>query len=181
MRKIVASLFVSLDGVVEAPETWTGPYFCPEIGQHIGTSFAASDTLLLGRVTYQTFAASFAGDTGGDPMAAQMTATPKVVVSSTLQAAEWENSTLIRGDVATEITRLKQQPGKNIAISGSATLASWLLREGLLDELDLLLFPVGIGHGKRLFSGEGQVGLTLTGSETFSSGVVHLTYHPASG
>ncbi len=181
MRKIVAGLFVSVDGVVESPETWTGPSFSPEIGQHIGSSFAESDTLLLGRLTYETFAQSFADDTSGDPMAAQMNAVPKVVVSTTLSKAEWQNSTLIRGDVAAEITRLKQQPGKNIGVSGSATLVGWLLREGLLDELDLMLFPVVVGHGKRLFGGGGsQVGLTLAGSQAFSSGVMHLTYHPAS-
>jgi dihydrofolate reductase len=180
MRKIVAGLFVSVDGVVEAPETWTGPYFSPEVGQHIGSLIAAGDTLLLGRVTYQTFAASFAGNTS-DPMAAQMNAFPKVVVSATLERADWENSTLVRGDVAREITRLKQQPGKNINISGSAALTGWLLREGLLDELDLLLFPVVVGHGKRLFAGEGSTaGLRLAGSEAFPAGVVHLTYHPAS-
>jgi dihydrofolate reductase len=180
MRKIVAGLFVSVDGVVEAPETWTGPYFSPEIGQHIGSMMAAGDTMLLGRATYQTFAASFAGNTS-DPMAAQMNASPKVVVSTTLAAAEWENSTLIRGDVAAEITRLKQQPGKNINISGSATLVAWLLRQGLLDELDLLVFPVVAGHGKRLFDSDGrQTGLKLADSQTYPTGVVRLTYHPAS-
>lgn len=179
MRKIVAGLMVSVDGVVEAPETWTGPYFSPEIGQLVGSLIAASDTLLLGRVTYQTFAASFAGNTS-DPMAAQMNAFPKVVVSSTLAEAEWENSTLVRGDVAAQITRLKEQPGRNINVSGSATLLTWLLRQGLLDELDLLLFPVVVGHGKRLFAEDGAgTGLTLAHSETFSTGVVRLTYHPA--
>jgi dihydrofolate reductase len=179
MRKIVAGLFLSVDGVVEAPETWTGPYFSPEIGQVIGSLMAAGDTMLLGRVTYQTFAASFAGNTS-DPMAAQMNATPKVVVSSSLDEAGWENSTLVRADVAAEMTRLKQQPGKNINISGSPTLVTWLLREGLLDELGLLLFPVVVGHGKRLFPGEGApAGLRLAGSQAFSTGVVQLTYQPS--
>jgi len=179
MRKIVAGLFVSVDGVVEAPETWTGPYFSPEVGQHIESMMAAGDTLLLGRGTYQTFAASFAGNTS-DPMAAQMNAIPKVVVSTTLDRAEWENSTLVRGGVAAEITRLKQQPGTNINISGSATLVAWLLRQGLLDELDLLVFPVVIGQGKRLFDGEpGQAGLALAACEAFPAGVAHLAYRPA--
>jgi dihydrofolate reductase len=178
MRKIVAGLFVSVDGVVQAPETWTGPYFSPEVGQHIGSLMAAGDTLLLGRITYQTFAASFAGNTS-DPMAAQMNAIPKVVVSTTLERAEWENSTLIRGDAAEQITRLKEQSGKNINISGSATLTGWLLRQGLLDELNLLLFPVVVGNGKRLFASEGSTaGLRLAKSEAFPTGVVHLTYHP---
>ena len=179
MRKIVAGLMVSADGVVEAPETWTGPYFSPEIGQFVGSIMAASDTMLLGRVTYQTFAAAFAGN-ASDPMAAQMNSTPKVVVSTTLDEAGWENSTLIRGDVAAEITRLKEQPGRNINISGSATLVAWLLRQGLLDELSLLQFPVVVGHGKRLFDGEGsQVALTLAHCEAFSTGVVHLIYQAA--
>ena len=181
MRKIVAGLFVSLDGVVEAPETWTGSCFSPEIGQHIGSSFAESDTLLVGRVTYQTFAASFSGDTTGDPMAATMNNVPKVVVSTTLDKAEWQNSTLISSNVAKKIAELKQQPGRNIGMSGSATVVAWLLRQGLLDVLDLLVFPVVVGHGKRLFDGDGeQVPLQLAGFEAFSAGVLHLTYQPAS-
>jgi dihydrofolate reductase len=178
MRKIVAGLMVSADGVVEAPETWTGQYFSPELGQHVGSLMAAGDTMLLGRVTYQTFAASFAGQSGG--MADQMNAFPKVVVSTTLDRAEWQNSTLIRGDVA-EVTRLKQQPGKNIIVSGSATLVAWLLRQGLLDELDLLVFPIVVGQGRRLFGGDGgRAELALAGCEAFPAGVAHLTYRPAS-
>jgi len=179
MRKIVAGVMVSVDGVVEAPETWTGPYFTPELGQHVGSLMAAGDTLLLGRVTYQTFAAAFAGN-ASDPMAAQMNTTPKVVVSTTLDRADWENSTLIRG-TAEEITRLKQQPGKNINISGSTTLVTWLLRQRLLDELDLLVFPVVAGQGKRLFGGDGdKAALTLATCEAFPAGVAHLVYRPAS-
>ena len=180
MRKIVAGLMMSVDGVVESPETWTGPYFSPEIGQVVGSVMANADTMLLGRVTYQTFAASFAGNTS-DPMAAQMNATPKVVVSATLDKADWENSALIRNDVAQEITRLKDRPGKNINISGSATLVAWLLSQGLLDELNLLLFPIVVGYGKRLFSSQGPMtALTLAHSESFSTGVTQLIYHPAS-
>jgi dihydrofolate reductase len=179
MRKITAGMMVSVDGVVEAPEQWTGPYFSPELGQLVGSLMAASDTMLLGRVTYETFAASFAGNTG-DPMAAQMSAFQKVVVSTTLDKAGWENTTLIGGDVAAEVTRLKERPGKNINISGSATLVTWLLRQGLLDELNLLLFPVVVGHGRRLFPAEGApAGLTLAHSQAFSAGVVQLVYSPA--
>ena len=180
MRKIVAGLYVSVDGVVEAPETFTGPYFSPEVGQAVGSLIAGGDTLLLGRVTYQGFAAAFGGQSGG--MADTMNSFPKVVVSTTLGRAEWQNSTLISGDVAAEITKLKQQPGRNINVSGSGTLVTWLLRQGLLDQLDLLMFPVVVGHGKRLFGGEGdQVGLKLAASEAFASGVVHLTNQPADG
>jgi dihydrofolate reductase len=179
MRKIVAGLMVSVDGVVEAPETWTGPYFSPELGQYIGSLVAAADTMLLGRITFQTFAASFAGNTS-DPVAIQMNTFPKVVVSTTMDRAEWENSTLISRDVATEISALKQQPGKNINMSGSATLVAWLLRQGLLDELDLLVFPVVVGQGRRLFDGDGiKAALTLAACEPFPAGVAHLTYRPA--
>ena len=178
MRQIAAGLFVSLDGVVEAPEKWTGPYFNDQVGQAVGALMAQNDALLLGRVTYEGFAAAFGGQSGG--MADQMNHTPKYVVSSTLASADWQNSTLISGNVAGQISDLKQQPGKNIGMSGSSVLVGWLLRHGLLDRLDLLVFPVVLGSGKRLFSEpDGQVPLALTGSEAFSTGVVHLTYTPA--
>ena len=180
MRKIVAGLFMSVDGVVEAPETWTKPYFSPEIGQRIGSLMAAGDTLLLGRVTHQTFAASFGGNTS-DPTAAQMNAIPRVVVSTSLDNAGWENSTVIHSDFAAEITWLKHLPGRAINVRGSATLVGWLLRQGLLDELDLLVFPLVVGHGKRLFADDGgTAGLKLVSSEVFPTGVLHLIYHPAS-
>ena len=178
MRQIAAGLFVSLDGVVEAPEKWTGPYFNDQVGQAVGALMAQNDALLLGRVTYEGFAAAFGGQSGG--MADQMNHTPKYVVSSTLASADWQNSTLISGDVAGQISDLKQQPGKNIGMSGSSVLVGWLLRHGLLDRLDLLVFPVVLGTGKRLFSEpDGQLALALTGSEAFSTGVVHLSYEPA--
>jgi dihydrofolate reductase len=178
MRKINAGLFVSLDGVVESPEKWTGPYFNDQVGQAVGALMAANDAMLLGRVTYEGFAAAFGGQSGG--MADQMNNTPKYVVSSTLTSAGWQNSALINGDIAAQISELKQRPGRDIGMSGSSTLVSWLLRQGLLDRLDLLVFPVLIGAGKRLFSEQdGQVPLTLTGSQSFSTGVVHLSYAPA--
>jgi dihydrofolate reductase len=178
MRKIVAGLYVSLDGVVESPDRWIGPYFDEEIGQTVGSLMAAMDTLLLGRVTYEGFASAFAGQTGG--IADQMNNTPKVVVSTTLDKADWQNSTLIRDNAHEEITRLKQQPGKNIGISGSATLVRWLLREDLLDELNLLVFPIILGSGKRLFVAySDRLPLTLVDSRTFSTGVLHLVYAPA--
>ena len=177
MRKIVAGLFMSVDGVVDAPDAWTGPYFSPEVGQLVGSLIAEGDTLLLGRVTYQGFAAAFGGQTGG--MADTMNSFPKVVVSTTLDRADWQNSTLISTNIAGEITKLKQQPGRNINVSGSGTLVDWLVRQGLLDRLDLLVFPVVVGHGKRLFGDGSQVPMSLAASKAFSSGVVHLTYHPA--
>jgi dihydrofolate reductase len=178
MRQIAAGLFISLDGVVEAPEKWTGPYFNDQVGQAVGALMASNDAMLLGRVTYEGFAAAFGGQSGG--MADQMNNTPKYVVSDTLASADWQNSTLINGDIAARIVELKQQPGKNIGMSGSSALVRWLLQHNLLDQLDLLVFPVVLGSGKRLFSERvGQVPLNLAGSEAFSSGVVHLTYTPA--
>jgi len=180
MRKIVAGLYISVDSVVEAPDRWTGPYFNDEVGQTVGSLIAAGDTLLLGRVTYEGFAEAFGGESGG--MADTMNNFPKVVVSSTLDKAEWENSTLIKGNVAEEITKLKQQPGRNINMSGSGTLVTWLLRQGLLDQLDLIVFPVVLGSGKRLFEdGDKQIALSLAGSRVFSNGVLHLTYQRNGG
>jgi dihydrofolate reductase len=178
MRKIVAGLFVSLDGVVEAPEEWTGPYFNDEVGQEVGSLMAEADTMLLGRVTYQTFAAAFADQTGG--MADLMNSVPKVIVSKSLDKAEWQNSVLVDGAVTAELTKLKQRGGKSIAVSGSPTLVRSLLRDGLLDELRLLLFPTVVGGGKRLFDGgSDHVALKLADSKAFDTGVLRLTYQPA--
>jgi dihydrofolate reductase len=176
MRKIVAGLFISLDGVIEDPNEWTGPWFNAELGQAVGSMIAAQDTMLLGRVTYDAFAAHWPHQTG--EMADTMNGTAKYVVSGTLKSADWQNTTLIPGDRAAEqIAELKRQPGKNIGMTGSGTLASWLLREGLLDELRLLVIPVVLGHGKRLFAEPGdKVPLRLLDSATFATGVMHLAY-----
>lgn len=180
MRKIVAGLFLSLDGVMGSPEQWHFPYFNDEMGEAVGSAMAAADTMLLGRVTYQEFAAYWS-DKGSDvEMADHMNSTPKVVVSSTLDRVEWQNSTLITGNVVEELTKLKQQAGKNIGITGSGTLVRSLLRDDLLDELQLLVHPIVVGSGKRLFpDGCDQKALTLVDSKTFSTGVLSLTYQPA--
>jgi dihydrofolate reductase len=183
MRKIVAGLFISLDGVVESPEKWHLPYFSDEMGDVIGRRMAEADTMLLGRNTYQEFA-SFWPTQGAEvdkEMADNMNNTPKLVVSSTLDKVEWNNSTLIPGATAVEdLTARKQEPGKNISVVGSPTLVRTLLRDGLLDEVDLLVHPIVVGSGKRLFpDGSDQQGLALVSSETFSTGVVHLIYRAA--
>jgi dihydrofolate reductase len=180
MRKIVAGLHMSLNGVVESPDTWVFPYNYSndEMGQAIGATMAASDTMLLGRVTYQGFAAHWPHQTGD--IAEYMNNAPKLVVSTTLDTVEWQNSTLISGNVVEELTRRKQQPGRNISIVGSATLVRSLLREGLLDELQLLVCPIVVGSGKRLFEDSGvPVPLRLLDTKTFSTGVLSLTYTPA--
>jgi dihydrofolate reductase len=180
MRKVVAGLFVSLDGVYEAPDQWHFPYFNDEMGEAVSSQMAAADAMLLGRVTYQEFAAYWPHQSDNDvDIASYMNNTPKYVVSNSLDAVDWKNSTLIKGDVAGELTRLKQQPGKNISITGSGTLVRSLLRDNLLDELRLLVHPIVVGSRKRLFDGADQKALELVDSKTFSTGVLYLTYRPA--
>jgi dihydrofolate reductase len=113
-------------------------------------------------------------------MADQMNSLRKVVVSTTLDRADWQNSTLIRADVAAEIARLKEQPGKNVNVTGSATLVNWLLRHDLVDEIRLLVMPVVVGQGKRLFASDGAAApLKLIRSDALSNGVLNLIYQPA--
>ncbi len=179
MRKVVAGLFVSLDGVFEAPETWHFPYFNDEMGETIASQMAAADTMLLGRRTYEEFAAYWA-DQGSDvELADEINNTPKLVASTTLKTVDWRNSSLIEGDVAEHLRRLKQEPGKDISITGSATLVRSLLRDGVLDELRLLVHPIVVGSGKRLFDGSpDRVPLKLVDSRVFTTGVLYLTYAP---
>lgn len=180
MRRIVAGLFLSRDGVMESPDQWHFPYWGDEMGQAVGSQMAAADTLLLGRRTYQEFAACWPPQGSEVEGADDMHSTPKLVVSTTLDTVEWQNSTLIKGNIVEALTRRKQQPGKNIAITGSATLVRSLLRAHLLDELRLLVRPIVVGRGKRLFAAGGdQVALKLVDSQTFSTGVLYLTYAPA--
>jgi dihydrofolate reductase len=176
MRKVIANLFISLDGVVERPDQWHFPYFNDEMGQAVGEGMATTDTMLLGRVTYQEFAGFWPQQT--EPPADHMNSTPKIVVSNTLTSADWQNSRIVRGgELAAELSRLKQREGKNIGTVGSATLVRSLLRDGLLDELHLLVHPLVVGSGKRLFEGEtGKVPLELLSSKTFSTGVLYLVY-----
>jgi dihydrofolate reductase len=177
MRKIVAGLFMTANGVVEKPETWQFPYFDEELGATLGASMAAADTLLLGRRTYEEFVRYWPHQGSEVPMADYMNTTPKVVVSTTLQSVDWQNSTLINRDVVAQLGELKEAPGKNINITGSPTLVASLIRENLLDELSLLVHPVIVGSGRRLFDGsDGLVGLRLVDSATFGSGVQALTY-----
>jgi dihydrofolate reductase len=154
VRKIVAAPFVSLDGVVEMSEQWTIPYFTADMQRVIQQGMAAADTMLMGRRTYEQMAAYWPNLTAtDDPFAEFLNTSPKLVVSTTLQSVDWQNATLITNDVIGEVARRKQQPGKDILIPGSATLVRCLLHEGLVDELRLLLFPIVLGSGQRLFDG----------------------------
>ena len=181
MRTIVAGLFISLDGVYEAPHEWHFPYFDDAMGRAVDEQMQAADAMLLGRVTYEEFAGYWPQSTDDPELAAHMNETPKYVVSSTLQSADWQNTTLIDGDdFVAELKKLKELPGKNIGVTGSGTLVRSLLREGLLDELRLLVHPIAVGSGKRLFpDGSPQTPLKLADSQTFDTGVLYLTYQPA--
>jgi len=183
VRKIVAAEFLSLDGVMESPDQWHFPYFNDEMGQAVGEGFAASDALLMGRVLYEEWAAYWPNqDPEENPVAATMNSIRKYVVSTTLEEPiGWNNTSLIQENVAEELSELKRQPGKDIVISGSGALVRSLLDGGLIDELKLMVHPVVVGSGKRLFEeGERQTALDLVDSRTFSTGVVYLTYRPAS-
>src|SRR5258706_1110376 len=178
MRKIIVSEFMSLDGVMEAPETWHFPYITDDMQEDIKANILALDAALYGRVTYETFAGFWPTQTGNEfGIADKLNNQPKYVVSSTLQKADWKNTTLIKKNVVEEITRLKQQPGGSIGITGSATLIQSLMKTDLIDEIRLYIHPIVVAHGKRLFiDGMDTTGLKLASSRTFDSRDTVLTY-----
>jgi len=177
VRKVVAHLFISLDGVVESP-AWTMPYFDADMEAELASQLALQDAVLLGRVSYEEWA-GYWPTSDDEPFATYINNTPKYVVSNTLDKVEWKNSTLLKGDLAENVTRLKNQPGKNIAVNASPTLVRSLLAHDLLDELRLTLHPVVVGKGKRLFQeGDEQKTLKLVESKTSKSGVAILAYQP---
>jgi dihydrofolate reductase len=180
MRKIKSNFFISLDGVVESPDQWHFPYFDDDMGAAVGAGFATTDAILMGRVLYDEWAAYWP-DHADEPFGDVINSMKKYVVSDSLQAADWENTELLRGDAAREtLAGLKAQDGGDITMSGSATTVRWLLREGLLDELNLLVHPIAVGGGMaRLFpQEEPSVPLRLLSAETFKSGVLNLSYGP---
>jgi len=177
MRNINAWLFVTLDGVMEAPENWVMPD--DDMFAAIEAVYAESDALLIGRRTYETFAAAWPQRGSDVPNADWMNNIRKHVASTTLTSPEWNNSTVIEGDVAEAVRSLKQEDGETILVNGSATLVRSLLRDHLLDELRLFVHPVVAGSGDRLFDEEGeQVELALADSHTYDNGVISLTYRP---
>jgi dihydrofolate reductase len=178
MRRIVWSEYISLDGVIEEPGEWSIPYFSDDLAQYKSDELAESDALLLGRSTYEGFAAAWPEmeEVEGD-FAIRMNTLPKYVASTTLQKAVWNNSTIIRGNVPEEVAKLKQAPGENILIGGSGALAKSLMEHNLIDEIRMLVHPIVVGAGKRLFDGTTKpIGLKLLDTRTFDSGVVALTY-----
>jgi dihydrofolate reductase len=177
MRKITASLFVSLDGVAEAPDTWHFPYFNDEMGAAISAGMAGSDAMLLGRVQYQQFAAYWPNSQ--DDFADFMNNQKKYVVSTTLKEATWGDSEIIDGDVPARLAALKSTEGRDLAVIGSLTLVGSLLKHGLLDRLQLFVHPLVLGKGARWFDGLDTVKLRLDSAEVFATGVINQIYTPA--
>ena len=178
MRKVIVSMFVTLDGVMEAPEKWSSQFGSEDQDKFKFDELFASDALLLGRRTYQVFAAAWPPMTGTGDYADRMNSLPKVVVSTTLEEVEW-NASLIKDNIAEEVSRLKHEVGQDILIFGSGDLVHQLQQHNLIDEYRLMIFPVVVGSGKRLFrDGSVTKTLRLVETKTFSSGVVVLTYQP---
>ena len=190
MRKIVVAEFISLDGVMQAPggadeDTeggfaqggWTQPYWHDDIGAHFFEAMSETGALLLGRKTWQIHAGAFEPMAEGDPFGDVMNMMPKYVVSTSLTSATaWRNSTLIKRNVVEEVRALKAQSGKNIAIDGSSVLVHSLAQHDLVDEYSLLIYPVVLGSGKKLFADGLRLNLRLLESRSFPSGVVLMRY-----
>ncbi|HEX9352990.1 MAG TPA: dihydrofolate reductase family protein [Streptosporangiaceae bacterium] len=178
MRKLVEATLVSLDGVVGSPEEWALPYWDEENKDHAHAQLGDVGAFLLGRVTYEKFVAAWS-QVSGDPYLDTINRLPKFVASESLRETTW-NATLITGDVAAEIARLKDQPGKTIMKYGTGQLDRALIGHGLIDEFHFSVFPLIVGSGLRLFEGIETSGLSLklTGTKTFGNGIVQLTYVP---
>ena len=177
MRKLIESTLVSADGVIGDPPAWAMEYRDKEVQADALERLSGSDTLLMGRGTYELFAAIWPGQE--DSFADRMNSIRKYVFSATLEKADWNNTTIVRGDPVTEVTKLKEQDGQDLAIFGHGLLAQTLLEHGLTDQLRLAVHPVLAGNGKLLFRPSGKIPLRLTAVKSFSSGVVVLHYQPA--
>ena len=184
MRKVVSWLFISLDGVVEAPNEWQFDVMDDDMIAAITSTTEAEDAILMGRVTYEDWLPYWPTSTD-EPYASHINNIPKYVVSRTLedvQWGKWKKPTLIKDNLAQEINELKQQSGKNISVSGSPTLVRSLLAENLLDEFTLMIHPVVVGKGKRLFTEDMELRrLQLVDSKVTGTGVVIATYRPVKG
>jgi dihydrofolate reductase len=186
MRRVIITEYLSLDGVMQDPggsgefehRGWTIPYWNDELAKYQSDQLFASDALLLGRVTYEEFVASWPLRSG-DPFSDRINSMPKFVASTTLEEPlEW-NATLLKGDLAAQVAKLKQQSGQALLIYGGGELVHTLMQHNLIDQLNLLVYPVVLGSGKRLFGDGSTTTLKLVDTKPFSSGVVALTYQPA--
>ena len=178
MGKLVANYFISLDGVVEAPDKWHFPYFNDEMGAAVGAGMQENTAFMMGRVLYEEWSAYWTQASDDDPTAAYFNNVPKYVVSSTLTDPTWSNTTVVPGDPA-RIREIVEKNDGNIGIAGSATLVRWLLAMDLLDELHLMIHPIAVGRGQRLFEDTPTHALRLVSTETFATGVLNTVYVPA--
>jgi dihydrofolate reductase len=184
VRKITAGIFISLDGVVEAPDQWHFPYFNEEMGAAVDAQLGSVDTILLGRKTYDSFAGAWPtreAEGGEDAsFAKKLGDARKIVVSNQKLEFTWRNSEQLEGDLVEAVTALKKEPGGDIGMSGSISIVRRLLDVGLLDELHLLVHPIAVRGGMRLFDDDAtSLPLTLLNGEVFETGVVYLIYGPA--
>ena len=180
MGRIVSNFFISLDGVVEAPDQWHFPYFDDAMGAIIGEGMGTTKAFLMGRKLYDEWSGYWPEQQGDDAAIAEFFNTiPKYVISATLKDPTWDNTRVISGHV-NEVRALKEGIDGDITMSGSATTSRWLLANGLLDELALLVHPIAVGSGQRLFEDTSNQPLKLLHSSTLDSGVLHLRYAPAS-
>lgn len=180
MRKIVAALYMSLDGVVDTESGWPDPYINDEVIAEIGATVAAADAALLGRRTYLDFAAVWPDRGCENPIAEFLNSSPKYVVTRTLKTLHWERSHRLRGELHDELQQLKSEPGQNLLALGSPTLVSALLHDGLLDEINLNIVPIVLGRGQRLFDeAPDRAPLRLISSKALRNGVLTASYRPA--
>jgi dihydrofolate reductase len=177
VRKLIESTLVSLDGVIGDPQVWAEPYFNDEAGEQALKQLLVTDAMLMGRRTYEMFAAMWPASTGA--YADRMNSMRKYVFSSTLQTAEWSNSTIIKGDVPSAVGELKQQDGQDLVMYGHGPLGQTLLEHQLLNELRLWVHPLLVGRGTTLFREGANATLKLVATETLGTGVVMLTYQPS--
>ncbi|MQY20873.1 dihydrofolate reductase family protein [Nocardia macrotermitis] len=183
MRRITAGLFIALDGVVAEPQDWHFPYFNEEMGAAVGEQMGTADTMLFGRTTYEGFAAAWPErEAAGGPdaeMARHFGDVRKIVATRHDIALTWRNSEVLQGDLVAAVTALKQEPGGDIGLSGSVSIVRQLLAAKLIDELHLLIHPIAMRSGMRLFEeAETPLPLTLLRSATFETGVIHTVYGP---
>jgi dihydrofolate reductase len=184
MRKTVTSLFISLDGVVEAEDDWQFAYLDDDTFSALTTAWDRVDAVLMGRRSFQGFDEVRTANPDS-PVIGFLSRVRRYVVSTTLTSAPWHGSTILHGDVRDQLARLKQQPGKDILVLGSPALVRWMLGQGLLDELALIILPIIVGSGPRLFPEKSaadpltRLGLDLTNVKPLASGALQLTYTPA--
>jgi len=179
MRRIVANFFISLDGVVEAPNEWHFPYFDDAMGEVVGAGLADQTAMLMGRRLYDEWSVYWPASTDEEIAGLFNSATKYVLTHRPVDEPIWTNTTVIGDDAAAQVQALKDTGEGSIGMSGCATTVRWLLAEGLLDELNLLVHPIAVGAGQRLFEDTGTVPLELISSATLPTGVLHLRYRPA--